>query len=331
MSAGAPATTVSPLRDETIATVRVAGGSPALSATLSKLIETKPGDMLAGAAIADDIRRLWAVGVLTDIRVETSTGESGAALTFNVTPQPLIDRVIVTGEASHDPDLRRMRALVGTPYEPIRVVRMASAIEQSMIYEGYPDAKIHVNRAANGVGVCVRAKRGPHVTIRSINFTGRTSIPDRTLLDQLRGSTKSGINRPGGILDEQMLEEDTVMLYGLYTNHGKAKIKIGAPTSERHGDTLDITIPITEGPTYHLSTITVGAIDGHPETLGLARGEEFSHDRIRAAIDVLEQRTDPDNWISPETIFDDTDHTIALHFTITWRHAWDPLRLLPRR
>jgi outer membrane protein insertion porin family len=318
-------------RDATIATVRVAGASPALTATLSKFIETKPGDTLARAAIAEDIRRLWAVGVLTDIQVDTSAGENGAALTFVVTPQPLIDRVLISGEAEHDPDLRRMRALAGTPFEPIRVARMASAIEQSMIYEGYPDAKVHVNRAVGGVGVCVRAKRGPRVTIRKLKFDGNTLISDGALLEQLRGSEKSGINRAGGIFDEEIMSEDNYKLAALYYDHGKAMIKIGDPTTERHGDTIDVTIPITEGATYYLSKITVGALDGHPETLGLVPGEEFSRERIRAAVDVLEKRTDPDSWINPQTTFDTTNHTLDLHFAITWRHAWEPLRLLPRR
>ena len=50
-----------------------------------------------------------------------------------------------------------------------------------------------------------------------------------------------------------------------------------------------------------------------------------------AAIDVLEKRTDPDSWIDPETVYDHTNHTIDVHFKIAWRHAWEPLRLLPRR
>lgn len=319
-------------RDATIATVRVAGASPALTATLSKFIQTKPGDTLARAAIAEDIRRLWAVGVLTDIQVDTSAGENGAALTFVVTPQPLIDRVLISGEAEQDPDLRRMRALAGTPFEPIRVARMASAIQQSMIYEGYPDAKVHVNRAMGGVGVCVRAKRGPRVTIRKLGFEGNALIPDSVLLAQLRGSEKSGINRPGGIFDEEIMSEDNYKLAALYYDHGKPMIKIGDPKTERHGNTIDVTIPITEGATYYLSKITVGALDGiSRDTLGLVPGEEFSRERIRAAVDVLEKRTDPDSWISPQTTFDTTHHTLDLHFVITWRHAWQPLRLLPRR
>ena len=319
-------------RDAKIATVRVAGASPALTATLSKFIETKPGDTLARAAIAEDIRRLWAVGVLTDIHVDTSAGEGGAALTFVVTPQPLIDRVLISGEAEHDPDLRRMRALLGTPFEPTRVSRMAQAIEQSMIYDGYPDAKIHANRAIGGVGVCVRAKRGPRVTIRKLGFAGNALIPDSVLLAQLRGSDKSGINRPGGILDEEILSEDNYKLAELYFDRGKPMIRIGNPKTERHGNTIDVTIPITEDATYYLSKITVGALDGvSRDTLGLTLGEKFSRERIRAAVDLLESRSDPDSWISPETSFDTVHHTFDLHFAITWRHAWAPLRLLPRR
>ena len=169
------------------------------------------------------------------------------------------------------------------------------------------------------------------VTIRKLGFEGNALIPDRVLLAQLRGSEKSGINRPGGLFDEEILSEDSYKLTALYYDRGKPMIKIGDPKTERHGNTIDVTIPITEDATYYLSKITVGALDGHPETLGLVPGEQFSRERIRAAVELLEKRTDPDSWINPETSFDTVHHTLDLHFAITWRHAWEPLRLLPRR
>jgi outer membrane protein assembly factor BamA len=315
------------LLTDKVAAVRVTGATPELSATLSKFIMTKPGDELGRAAIAEDVRRLWAVGVVIDVRVDAVSGHDGAELTFAVTPQPLIERVEISGDARDDLDLRRLRALAGTPYEAMRVARMASAIEHSMVYKGYLDAKIHVHRTP--VGVCVRAKRGPLVTIDKIVLEGRHDVPESALISQLRSG--KGINQPGGIFDEDMLSEDYLKMEYVYYDHGKANIRISTPKTERHGNHVDVTVPITEGPTFHLGKLDVGAFAGHRVALGIATGDLFKRTKITAAIERIQDRIDPGDWVYPQTQIDLQNNTMDVHFAITWRHLWDSLLLLPRR
>jgi outer membrane protein assembly factor BamA len=315
---------VATLLDKTVVDVHVVGASPALSATLEKLIETKPGDNLAAPVIRDDIHRLWALGVLTDVRVDAVLGLHGASLTFQVTPELLIDHVEITGDARALPEMRRLRALEGTPYNAGGVARTAAAIEQSLIYNGYLDAKLRV--AGAGSGVCVHAKRGPLVTIRNLKFDGNRLLADEVLLNELRGNKT--INRPGGIFDEQVMADDRVKIEALYYDRGKAEIRVGAPTFERHANTIDITIPVKEGATYMLGKIAVAAVGGHAERLPIKRGQAFSRSLMRDAIDQLEARSHSD--VYPQTVFDEDTHTIAVNMTLTWRHAWDLVSLLPR-
>jgi outer membrane protein assembly factor BamA len=265
--------------------------------------------------------------VVSNVEVEAIPSPNGAELTFAVTPQPLIERVEIGGDARDDLDLRRLHALAGTPYEAMRVARMAAAIEQAMIYKGYLDAKIHVHRTA--VGVCVRAKRGPLVTIDKIVLEGRHDVAESALVSQLRSG--KGINQPGGILDEEMLSEDYLKIEYVYYDHGKANIRLGTPKTERHGNRVDVTIPITEGPTFHLGKVDVAAFDGHPETVGIATGDRFNRTKITAAMERIQQRIDPNDWVYPQTQVDLTNNTMDVHFAITWRHPWDSLLLLPRR
>jgi outer membrane protein assembly factor BamA len=53
----------------TIAAVRIAGVDDRVAAMLRRELATRPGDVLLDAPIPDDLRRLWKLGVLDDMRV----------------------------------------------------------------------------------------------------------------------------------------------------------------------------------------------------------------------------------------------------------------------
>jgi outer membrane protein insertion porin family len=311
-----------PRDDRAIASVRVVGADPALEATLAKLIETRPGDTFANAHLADDIRRLWALGIVSDVQVETD----GADVTFAVTPQPLIERVTITGDARDELELRRVRALLGTPFDAMRITRMADYIEQGYVHDGYLEAKVHVVRAAS-TGVCVAANHGPHVTIRKLSFPGRTDVDEKTILAELRGG--ADVNHPGGIYDADMLSYDILRIKAIYWNRGKANVAIRDPVIERHGSSIDLALPISEGPTFHYGPITIAAIGFRTDRLKLHPGEQFNRDQVVATIADLETQTGAS--VMPVTQIDLTKNTIAINFELTWTSPWQALGLLPRR
>jgi len=302
--------------------VRVVGADPALEATLAKLIETRPGDTFANAHLADDIRRLWALGIVSDVQVETH----GADVTFAVTPQPLIERVTITGDARDALELRRVRALLGTPFDATRIARMADYIEQGYVHDGYLDAKVHIERAASS-GVCVAANHGPRVTIRKLAFPGRSDVDEKTILNEVSGG--SDINHPGGIYDADALANDILRIKALYWERGKANVDILEPKLERHGSTIDVALPIKEGSTFHYGPIAITAVGARADQLPLRPGQQFSRDRVSAVIKELEKHAGA--TVTPITHVDLATNTIAITFEVTWDHLWQALGFLPRR
>jgi outer membrane protein insertion porin family len=317
-----------PPRDaRTIASVRVSGADPALAATLAKVIETHPGDTFANAHLADDIRKIWALDLVADVQIEARGGE----VTFAVTPQPLIDRVMITRDAY---ELARIRALAGTPFDATRITRMADYIEQGFVHDGYLDAKVRVthrrwstasDRAAGAtIGVCVAAEHGPRITIRKLGFPGRRDLDERTLLAEVHGG--DDVNHPGGVYDADMLSLDILRIKALYWNRGKANVAIREPKIERHGASVDVSLPIEEGPTFRYGPIAVAALGAH--RLAIRPGQQFSRDRVVATIAELEAHTGAS--VLPVTRIDLTTNTIAITFEVTWNHLWQAVGSLPR-
>lgn len=301
-------------RAGTIASVDVEG-APAIAPLLRGVIETHTGQLLAEAPLQGDLRRMWALGVLADARIDARKTVAGIDVVFAVTPTPRI--AAVHGAAA--PELRRLRYLEGAAYEPRRILRIAGEIEAAYIRDGYRDARVAVKRRrSRDLELCVVAHPGARQTIGALTFPGSHAVTEATLLGALHGK---GVNHPGGTYDREALTNDTVFLLNEYFERGMIEAKVGEPRVTRRGDTLAIEVPVTEGPVYHL-----GALTGLVVPRGIATGDLFVRSKLGAADDELSTRLD--GYVTPVTKLDLEHRRVDINFEIEWRHPWSALRLL---
>lgn len=313
---------VEPRTDTTIRSIAVRGVAPEVAATLRSAVQTRPGQRVSEAPLADDVRRLWALGVIADARVELA----GDALEFVVTSRPRIGRVVTPRV---DPvALRRFELLAGARFDPARLHRIANATERSYAREGYLDARVALAmaRRADAVDVCIAATPGPRVTIAKLELAGRRQVPEAVLRAAIHGAA-AGINVPGGVYDEEALVANTPALLDAYYERGMMLAAIGAPRVTRRGHTLHVTLPITEGPVFRFGAL---GVEGMPHvTLPFSRDEIITRSRIaqlRAALEELAGTT-----IDVRTSFDRDANRIDLTFIAQRRWPWDVFMSLPSR
>ena len=300
--------------DGTIASVAIEG-APELAPLLRGVVETHTGQDVSEAPLREDLRRLWAFGVLSDARVDAHETSSGVAIVFDVTPQPRVAEVV----GADAPELRRLRWFAGTPYEPVRVMRVAREIEAGFVRDGYMDATVAVKRS-RGFDLCVKAYRGPKVHVGSFVFRGAKQVTQATLLGALHGK---GVNRPGGTYDAAALADDQLWLANEYYERGLIEVKIGAPKVERYGDRVDVTVPVTEGDVFR-----IGEMSGLAVPTKLHRGEVFVRSKLTNAMAELGDQLDAQ--VVPVTQLDEAHHTIAIQFQLQWRRPWSALRYFSR-
>jgi outer membrane protein insertion porin family len=309
---GSDASWAAPDRDRTISSVAIAGVEPTLRATLVAVLGTKRGQRIAEAPLADDLRRLWGLGVISDAQIELD----GGVVTFAVTPRERVSRVVFAGTR-----IKRFELLPGAPYEPVRLRRIARTVELGYIREGHLDAQIAVEQARgpHGVEVCVAARPGPRVTISSVTFPGRHRVPEAGLRAAIHGEP-GGVNHVGGTYDADALASDEVFLTSTYYDVGSIDVKIGTPRVIRHGPQLELQIPIVEGPQYRIGAITSPV----PLPAGVRRGDVFSRKRIVGLRDQLAKATHATVEIATQV--DVEHHRIDLAFEVQWRWPWDAWR-----
>jgi outer membrane protein insertion porin family len=314
-------------RGGVVSSVAVKGVEPHLAQTLQSVVTIHPGDRIDHDQVAENVRKLWALGMFSDLEVEVATTHLGAALTFVVKQQPKIDHVYLMGPGADRLELRRLRWLVGAPYDPQRIGRMVDDTRRAYIQDGYLDAKIIASRSVGSVGLCVDADPGPRVRIGSVHFSGQHAIPERELVAAIHGGD-SGINHVGGIYDREALADDYVQLQYLLYEHGLVAATLRDPHTSRHGDRIDVEIPIDKGAVFRIGRLEVRALGGEHVSTGLTPGQVFVRSHVIAAIERIRERVGGDAVVVPVTRLDNEHHTVDLVFEIVWKWPWDALRLL---
>lgn len=298
----------------TIERVQITGVDDRLARVLRAELRTRPGISLTDAPLADDLRRLWKLGVIEDASIVVDDGE----VTFALTPRQTITRVVRKGGDALAQS--RFRQLEATPFEPSRIRRMAEALQESYVRGGRLDAHVEARQRvhATGVDVCVATNPGPRVTIGRLEFPGAKSIPEKTLRAKLHGK-EANVNRVGGAFDEAALAFDEIYLQAEYWERGHLDVKVGKPAVKRRGKRLHVAIPIDEGPSYRLGTISA------PIEVPLRSGDVVRRSSIMKAIEVLSQKLGATS-VSPQTTVDRDARRVDIYFDVEWRYPWDALR-----
>jgi outer membrane protein insertion porin family len=293
-----------------IRAVRVEGVEGALAATLAAAVKTRAGQTFGDAPLKDDVRRLWALGMLDDVRLEAR----GSEVAFVVAPSPRVFDVEL--HAADKDGVRRFALLRGAPFEPGRVTRMANAVRLLYVREGRLDAKVTVGRKRrpSGIGLCVAVEPGPKVTVGSIAFPGRRAIPESVLVKAMAGYKK------GGIYDEAGLQIDELRISAEYWDRGYANVHVTPHRVVRAGNKLRIEIAITEGDIYRLGAIHMPYVTGL--ALPIKTGDIFSRTKIADARELIAKHLHAE-MVLPLTKIDTATRTITLTFEPHWRWPWD--------
>src|SRR6266446_5726064 len=86
-----------PTQNQVIEDVRFSGNRRVRSDTLKYQVQTKKGDVLNQAVIQRDVRTIYALGSIDDVKVYTDQGEKGVIVNFWIQERPYIRQVVYQG------------------------------------------------------------------------------------------------------------------------------------------------------------------------------------------------------------------------------------------
>lgn len=283
---------------ERVAEIEVEGARRAEPEAIRDAMRTRVGDSFDRDRVREDIRRIFALGFFSDVRVEARRTAAGVVLTVVVTEKPAIHSVRIEGNESistsdleEDLDVR--------PYQVFNraaLQRNAAKIAQKYVEKGFflvsVDYRIE-ERPDNQVAVVFDVQENSKVRVLRIDFVGNEKVTDDELKEAMY--TKEGnylsFLTGAGTYREEVFERDIHAISGVYYDQGYINVRVDRPTVSISPDmqSISITIPVEEGEQYSVGTIgfsgdILTTEEDLAQRLTVKQGQIFSRSKLQADI-----------------------------------------------
>jgi outer membrane protein insertion porin family len=256
-----PQATRMPSQNQVIEEVRFTNNHRTRTDTLQYQVHTRVGETLNQDTIQRDVRAIFALGSIDDVKVYTQNGTKGVIVTFWIQERPYIRQIEYHGLKSVTQSeivdkLRDKKVSLNqqTPYDEHRVRQAATLIKALLAEKGRTDAKVVVSTETtptNDIIVTFNIDEGPKIRIQKIEFEGNTVFSQ----GQLRGAMKlvkeaspmtvfTGADK----YHEGKLADDLTRIRMLYDNNGYLRINVLDPELQIKPTTLHRTLPFIKLP-----------------------------------------------------------------------------------
>ena len=261
---------VSPVAAEAavIRNISVRGAERTGADTVVSSLTIVPGKNFSNADIDQSIKRLYATGLFSDVRISVS----GGTLVVVVNENQLINQVVFNGNRKIKDD--KLRGLVKTqplgPYSESLVEADLQALRRAYAEIGRSDVEITTQTVTVGdgrVNLAFVINEGGRTKIDVINFEGNNAYSDfrlRAVIATKESGLFSFITRRD-IYSEEKLRADEEALRQFYYNHGYADFRVLSSDAvlDPATNTYVVTFQVDEGERYRFGPITVeSTVDG---------------------------------------------------------------------
>ena len=253
------------LGKERVAHIVVKGNRRIEKDAILGVMQTREGEILAPAHLREDLKAIYKMGYFTDVRLDASDTPEGRILTVLVKEKPAIREIMVEGNRK----LKKDKIIEVMNLKPFSVASEGAIkedinkVQQAYREKGYYSVQITYELMPAGeheVNLMLRVNEGGKMAVKEIEFEGNKAFSAKELRKVME-TKERGFFAPvawitgAGKLNRDVLERDLEKIAAFYYNHGYIKAKIGEPKVDIKGDWIYITIPVQEGPEYHVGKI----------------------------------------------------------------------------
>lgn len=263
--------------------------------TVRSSLTIVPGKDFSNADIDASIKRLYATGFFSDVRISVS----GGTLVVSVNENQLINQIVFNGNRKIKDDklILLVRSKPLGPYSESGVEADLQSLRRGYAEIGRSDVDITVQTAPVGngrVNVAFVINEGDRTKIEQINFTGNnfySAMRLRSLIITKESGWFSFITRKD-IYSEEKLRADEEALRQFYYNHGFADFRVisSSATLDPATNKYTVNFDVDEGERYTFGDVNVeSTVDGvdAEELKGLTESREGKTYRARDVQDTI--------------------------------------------
>jgi outer membrane protein insertion porin family len=248
--------------------VDVRGAQRAGQEAVRSNLTIRPGVNFSNSDIDESVKRLYATGYFSDVKIAVS----GGTLVVTVNENQLINQVVFNGNRKIKDD--KLQGVVQTqplgPYSEALVNADIQRLREAYGAIGRSDVEVTTQVVPVGQGrvnLAFVINEGDRTKISSINFVGNQAYGDRRLHDVLitkESGPLSFLTRKD-VYSPDKLRADEEALRQFYYNHGYPDFRIVSSDAvlDESKNEYTITFTVEEGPRYSFGNISVeSTVDG---------------------------------------------------------------------
>ncbi|MDQ0457283.1 outer membrane protein assembly factor BamA [Rhizobium paknamense] len=281
--------------------IDVRGASRVGTEAVRSNVTIQPGKTFSNTDIDESVRRLYATGYFSDVKMSVS----GSTLVVSVSENQLVNQVVFNGNRKIKDD--KLTTIVQTqplgPYSKELIDSDIKRIKEAYAAIGRNDVQVTTqvaNVAPGRVNLAFVINEGDRTKIASINFTGNQAYGDSRLAAVIatkRSNPLSFLTRKD-IYNEDKLRADEESLRQFYYNHGYADMRVISSDAALNEQTNEYTINITidEGQRYKFGNIDVeSSVEGVDANelkalVSTHSGDVYSAKEIQKSMEAISQR-----------------------------------------
>lgn len=263
-----------------IGTVSVIGNVVVDSARILRSFEVRPGDAYAEEPIRRGLRKLFALGLFDDIRVERAsrTGDDSVVdLVVHVRERPRLAAVEFRGNQKRETSELEKKLIVraGDVYSPTVVAAQLDSLHRYYRDEGFSRARIRAETDTTGregrVLLRFVVEEGERVKIGRVRFAGAEAFPEKRLRKVLKSRARWFLG--GGDVKDENLVEDRERLERFYRSRGFRDMRVVSTAFDSGSapNRVVLNVVVEEGPRYRFGEVSWSGNHVLP-TADLAKG-----------------------------------------------------------
>lgn len=277
-----------------ITRIEVQGNKTVSQAAILAKIRAHIGSDFEQALVNEDLKRLYATGLFSDVSVSLADYEGGVSVLFNVIEKPLIKDIIFEGnkvikKAKLQETIKSKR---GEFLDKRQLKTDIDNILDQYRQKGYSLAKLNhtveLNEETNEATIYILIDEGTKLAIKNILLEGNKHFSDKQLLKLIK--TRKGGLFSKGLYKEEVIDEDLKRIKSFYNEQGFSDAKVSKELLyDKGAKRMSIKINIEEGEKYLVGEIIIRGNALFEESyirgkLEMLPSSTFSRDRLHNEI-----------------------------------------------
>lgn len=289
-------------RKITAVEIRYRGAKTVNEAKLRTHMAVRPGKPYSQTVLDEDIKTLYASGLVDDVQFFAEDSEGGVKVIAEVVTRPLIRGLGFDGNSKFSDEklAAETKVSVGQILSDAEIIQARRNLVKYYEGYGYPNVVIeHRLQAAGREGyadLVFLIDEGQKSEVRKIRFEGNNAFQDADLRKEMSTKEKGWFSffTKSGRINDLVLDEDIEQVRDFYQSRGYWRARVGSPkrVPTPNGEAVDLVIPVEEGPRYLVNSISFPEIkvfkrDELMPALSLVGGMPYSSKKVRDDIRMI--------------------------------------------